>query len=82
VYVAGQRLGKIFAAATNTRATTVELLNTSSSVRSVSYQRRFCGSVYFPIVARQPLGKLRGNEELLDVSFSMRSVSYQRKVGD
>jgi hypothetical protein len=38
-------------------ATIEELLNASFFTRSVSYQRRVCGSVYFPIVAWQRLGK-------------------------
>jgi hypothetical protein len=36
--VAGQQLGKIATAATNTHATIEELLDASFSVRSVSYQ--------------------------------------------
>jgi hypothetical protein len=38
--VAGQRLGKIVTAATNTHSTTEELLGMSFSIRSVSYQSK------------------------------------------
>jgi hypothetical protein len=44
--VARQRLGKHFPATTNTHPTTEEFLNVSFSMRSVSYQRRVCGSVF------------------------------------
>jgi hypothetical protein len=47
---ARQRIGKYLPA-------TKELLETSSSVRFVSYEGRICGSVYSPIVARQRLAK-------------------------
>jgi hypothetical protein len=43
--VAKQRLGKHVPAATNTHSTREELLDASFSVRSMSYQRRVCGSV-------------------------------------
>jgi hypothetical protein len=45
--VARQRLGKHFPAATNTYATTEELLEASFSIRSVSYQRKE-GDYFFP----------------------------------
>jgi hypothetical protein len=40
-----------------THATIEELSDASFSMRSVSYQRRVCGSVYTLLVARQRLGK-------------------------
>jgi hypothetical protein len=45
VYVARQLLGIDVTPATNTQATTEELLAASFSMRSVSYRRRVCGSV-------------------------------------
>jgi hypothetical protein len=55
--VARQRLGKIVTAETNTNATVGELFKASFSMRYVWYQRRVCGSVYPPIVARKRFGK-------------------------
>jgi hypothetical protein len=54
--VARQQLRKNGNAATNTHATIEELLNKSFYIRSVSYQRRVCGSICPLIVARQRLG--------------------------
>jgi hypothetical protein len=45
VYVASQRLGKNFTAATNTHETIEDLLDALFSMESVSYQRRVCGSI-------------------------------------
>jgi hypothetical protein len=79
--VARQRLDKHVFAATNTLATIEELLDASSSIRCVSYQRRVFGSVYPPIVARQRLGThVPAQRRIVGVSFSMPSLSYQRKV--
>jgi hypothetical protein len=55
--VARQRLGNYVPAATNTRGTTEESLDAWFSMRSMSYQRRVCGSVYPYGVDRQRLGK-------------------------
>jgi hypothetical protein len=54
---ARQRLGINFTTATNTDTTIEELLDVSFCVRSVSYLRKVCGSVYPSIVARQRLLK-------------------------
>jgi hypothetical protein len=43
--------------ARQTHSHLIELLEASFSIRSWSYERRICGSVYPPIVARQRLGK-------------------------
>jgi hypothetical protein len=59
-------------------ATIGEVLRASFSVRSLSYQRRVCGSVYPPVVARWQLRSC-GNEQFLEASFSMRTVSYQMR---
>jgi hypothetical protein len=45
--VARQRLGKNVTAATNRHATIEELLDASSSMRSMSYQRKV-GGLFFP----------------------------------
>jgi hypothetical protein len=64
-------------------ATVQKLFHASFSMRCLSYQRRFCGSVYPSIAAGQRLGKhvSAAKEGLLKASFSMQSVSYQKKVG-
>jgi hypothetical protein len=52
-----QQLSETVTAATNTHATIEELLDASFSIESVPYQRRVCGSVYAPNIARQRFGK-------------------------
>jgi hypothetical protein len=55
------------------------------SVRSVTYQRRVCGSVCvspLSLLGNGSVNTFPCNEELLEASFSLKSVSYQSKVGD
>jgi hypothetical protein len=83
--VAGQRLGKNVTAAMNRHANT-ELLDVSFYMRSVSYQRRVCGSCcvpfFFSLLDNGSINTSRGSEEMCGASFSIRPVSYQRKVCD
>jgi hypothetical protein len=76
--VARQRHVEHVPAATNTK--NKELLGASFSERSMSYQRRVCGSVYPHAVARQWLEKHILAATIVGASFSMRSVLYLRRV--